>query len=369
MKCLVDSKELAQAAAHVQKAANRDRPQIRLTADRERLTLEAVGLEGYSRVTLDADTPEPGTVNVNAVMFAALTGVLPAGEATVSVDVDKDGETWVNLKVGHAHSRLRPIAADSETVMPDLPETMTIIPDGALGALIDTVAPFADPRNATIPLRCVHIVAEDGTLAMKATNRICYARRETHVDGLPDMDALVAAERLKTLARDADRIGITDSSLFIGRENGVDSLPLQSSQFPDRALEKLSRDDSRPFLDAPRAPLAAAVKMVSAAYFNATPVIPIALTLEDGMLRIVLTDEDSAGSQIVDDADVRDADMLPMKLDARYLTDALGAFDGRTVRFTGTTPIKPVRLTSVDEDGAEDASAFVYVNPIRTQEA
>lgn len=359
MKCLVDSKELAAGAAHVQKVADRDHPQVRLTAGEDLLVLEAMSAEGYSRVELDAEVLGPGAAAVNATMLGALTGVLPAGETRLSSD---DG-IWLSLKAGRAHQRLRLVAVE-DMDMPSRPERMTPVP--ALGALIESVAPFTDPRNVSIPLRCVHITAADGTLAMEATNRLCYARRETGADGMPDMDALVAADRLKALARGADSLGVTGSALFVGGGRGVDAIPLQEGSFPSGLADRLAAADAHPLWEAGREELTAAVRLVSAAHFTTAPVTPVTLKDADGMLGLVLDDTDSAGSQVVDDADIRDAAALPMKLNAPYVLDAAAALGGRTIRVTGVDGTRPVKLTALDDDGNEDATALVYVNPIRT---
>ncbi|WP_028278413.1 DNA polymerase III subunit beta [Arthrobacter sp. H5] len=329
------------------------------------LSLASFDYEISARLQIPADIAEEGTILVSGRLLADICRSLPSAP----VDVETDGSK-VTLTCKSSRFNLATMPEGEYPELPNLPEVSGVVDGNAFAEAVSQVI-IAASRDDTLPiLTGVRMEIEDDLITFLATDRYRLALRELSwkptTPGI-STSALVKAKTLnevaKTLGGAGDlQIALSDSSELIGFESGgrrTTSL-LVDGDYPK--IRSLFPDNTPIHATVETSVLVEAVRRVSLVAERNTPV---RLAFTAGQLTLDAgTGEDAQASEAIEAT--LDGDDITVAFNPHYLSEGLGAFSSRFVRFSFTTPPKPAVLSAQQDATGEDNEDYRYLlMPVR----
>ncbi|GAA3292408.1 DNA polymerase III subunit beta [Arthrobacter citreus] len=336
-----------------------------IRAESGSLSIASFDYEISARLQIAADIAEEGTILVSGKLLAEICRSLPSAPVEVETDGSKVTLTCRNSRFNLA---TMPVAEYPE--LPALPEVSGVVDGDAFAQAVSQVI-IAASRDDTLPiLTGVRMEIEDDLITFLATDRYRLALRELSwkpaTSGI-STSALVKAKTLnevaKTLGGGGDlNIAFSDDSELIGFESGgrrttsllVDGdYPKIRSLFPDNTPIHATVETSA---------LVEAVRRVSLVAERNTPV---RLAFTDGQVTLDAgTGEDAQASEALEASLI--GDDITVAFNPHYLSEGLGAFPSKYVRFSFTTPPKPAVISAQEELTGDDREDYRYLlMPVR----
>ncbi|MCC9197371.1 DNA polymerase III subunit beta [Arthrobacter sp. zg-Y820] len=336
-----------------------------IRAESGSLSIASFDYEISARLQIAADIAEEGTILVSGRLLAEICRSLPSAPVEVETDGSKVTLTCRNSRFNLA---TMPVAEYPE--LPALPEVSGVVDGEAFAQAVSQVI-IAASRDDTLPiLTGVRMEIEDDLITFLATDRYRLALRElSWKPATPGIStsALVKAKTLnevaKTLGGGGDlNIAFSDDSELIGFESGgrrttsllVDGdYPKIRSLFPDNTPIHATVETSA---------LVEAVRRVSLVAERNTPV---RLAFTDGQVTLDAgTGEDAQASEALEASLI--GDDITVAFNPHYLSEGLGAFPSKYVRFSFTTPPKPAVISAQEELTGDDQEDYRYLlMPVR----
>ncbi|GAB3552697.1 DNA polymerase III subunit beta [Arthrobacter tumbae] len=329
------------------------------------LSLASFDYEISARLEIAADVAEEGTILVSGRLLADICRSLPSAP----VEVETDGSK-VTLTCRNSRFNLATMPEAEYPELPALPDVSGVVDGDAFAEAVSQVI-IAASRDDTLPiLTGVRMEIEEDLITFLATDRYRLALRELSwkpTNPGISTSALVKAKTLsevaKTLGGSGDlNIALSDNSELIGFESGgrrttsllVDGdYPKIRSLFPDNTPIHATVETSL---------LVEAVRRVALVAERNTPV---RLAFSAG--QVVLdagTGEDAQASEAIEAT--LDGDDITVAFNPHYLSEGLGAFSSRFVRFSFTTPPKPAVISAQEEATGADREDYRYLlMPVR----
>ncbi|WP_299168575.1 DNA polymerase III subunit beta [uncultured Arthrobacter sp.] len=329
------------------------------------LSLASFDYEISARLEIPADVAEEGTILVSGRLLADICRSLPSAPVEVATDGSK-----VTLTCRNSRFNLATMPEAEYPELPALPDVSGVVDGDAFAEAVSQVI-IAASRDDTLPiLTGVRMEIEEDLITFLATDRYRLALRELSwkpTNPGISTSALVKAKTLsevaKTLGGSGDlKIALSDNSELIGFESGgrrttsllVDGdYPKIRSLFPDNTPIHATVETSQ---------LVEAVRRVALVAERNTPV---RLAFSAG--QVVLdagTGEDAQASEAIEAT--LDGDDITVAFNPHYLSEGLGAFSSRFVRFSFTTPPKPAVISAQEEATGEDREDYRYLlMPVR----
>ncbi|WP_309070441.1 DNA polymerase III subunit beta [Arthrobacter sp.] len=329
------------------------------------LSLASFDYEISARLEIPADIAEEGTILVSGRLLADICRSLPSAP----VEVETDGSK-VTLTCRNSRFNLATMPEAEYPELPALPDVSGVVDGDAFAEAVSQVI-IAASRDDTLPiLTGVRMEIEEDLITFLATDRYRLALRELSwkpTNPGISTSALVKAKTLsevaKTLGGAGDlKIALSDNSELIGFESGgrrttsllVDGdYPKIRSLFPENTPIHATVETSQ---------LVEAVRRVALVAERNTPV---RLAFSAG--QVVLdagTGEDAQASEAIEAT--LDGDDITVAFNPHYLSEGLGAFSSKFVRFSFTTPPKPAVISAQEEATGEDREDYRYLlMPVR----
>lgn len=329
------------------------------------LSLASFDYEISARLEIPADIAEEGTILVSGRLLADICRSLPSAP----VEVETEG-TKVTLTCRNSRFNLATMPEGEYPELPTPPEISGVVDGDAFAQAVSQVI-IAASRDDTLPiLTGVRMEIEDDLITLLATDRYRLALREvTWKPRTPGIStsALVKAKTLnevaKTLGSSGDlSIALSNDRELIGFESGgrrttsllVDGdYPKIRALFPESTPIHATVETSVLVEAVRRVSLVAERNTAVRMAFSAGQV-----TLDAG------TGEDAQASEAIEAT--LDGDDITVAFNPHYLSEGLGAFNSKFVRFSFTTPPKPVVISAQEDATGEDRTDYRYLlMPVR----
>ncbi|WP_026551032.1 DNA polymerase III subunit beta [Arthrobacter sp. Br18] len=336
-----------------------------IRAEAGTLSLASFDYEISARLEIPADISEEGTILVSGRLLADICRSLPSAPVEVATNGSK-----VTLSCRNSRFNLATMPEGEYPELPKLPDISGVVDGEAFSQAVSQVI-IAASRDDTLPiLTGVRMEIEDDLITLLATDRYRLALRE--VSWKPSSagistSALVKAKTLnevaKTLGGAGDlNIALSKDSELIGFESGgrrTTSL-LVDGEYPK--IRSLFPDNTPIHAMVETSTLVEAVRRVSLVAERNTPV---RLSFTQGQLALDAgTGEDAQASEAIE-ANL-DGEDITVAFNPHYLSEGLGAFSSKFVRFSFTTPPKPAVMSAQDESTGEDSEDYRYLlMPVR----
>ncbi|WP_026532673.1 DNA polymerase III subunit beta [Arthrobacter sp. H41] len=336
-----------------------------IRAESGTLSLASFDYEISARLEIPADITEEGTILVSGRLLADICRSLPSAPVEVATDGSK-----VTLTCRNSRFNLATMPEGEYPELPKLPDISGVVDGEAFSQAVSQVI-IAASRDDTLPiLTGVRMEIEDDLITLLATDRYRLALREVawkpSSPGI-STSALVKAKTLnevaKTLGGAGDlNIALSTDSELIGFESGgrrTTSL-LVDGEYPK--IRSLFPDNTPIHAMVETSTLVEAVRRVSLVAERNTPV---RLSFTQGQLALDAgTGEDAQASEVIE-ANL-DGDDITVAFNPHYLSEGLGAFSSKFVRFSFTTPPKPAVMSAQDDAIGEDREDYRYLlMPVR----
>lgn len=336
-----------------------------IRAESGTLSLASFDYEISARLEIPADITEEGTILVSGRLLADICRSLPSAPVEVATDGSK-----VTLTCRNSRFNLATMPEGEYPELPKLPDISGVVDGEAFSQAVSQVI-IAASRDDTLPiLTGVRMEIEGDLITLLATDRYRLALREVawkpSSPGI-STSALVKAKTLnevaKTLGGAGDlNIALSADSELIGFESGgrrTTSL-LVDGEYPK--IRSLFPDNTPIHAMVETSTLVEAVRRVSLVAERNTPV---RLSFTQGQLALDAgTGEDAQASEVIE-ANL-DGDDITVAFNPHYLSEGLGAFSSKFVRFSFTTPPKPAVMSAQDDATGEDREDYRYLlMPVR----
>lgn len=336
-----------------------------IKAESGSLSIASFDYEISARLQIPADISEEGTILVSGRLLAEICRSLPSAP----VDVETDG-TKVTLTCRNSRFNLATMPVSEYPELPALPDVSGVVDGDAFAQAVSQVI-IAASRDDTLPiLTGVRMEIEDDLITFLATDRYRLALRELQwkpaAPGI-STSALVKAKTLnevaKTLGGGGDlNIALSSDSELIGFESGgrrTTSL-LVDGDYPK--IRSLFPENTPIHATVETHALVEAVRRVSLVAERNTPV---RLAFTDGQVTLDAgTGEDAQASEALEASLV--GDDITVAFNPHYLSEGLGAFPSKYVRFSFTTPPKPAVISAQEELTGDDQEDYRYLlMPVR----
>jgi len=336
-----------------------------IKAESGSLSIASFDYEISARLQIPADISEEGTILVSGRLLAEICRSLPSAP----VDVETDGSK-VTLTCRNSRFNLATMPVSEYPELPALPDVSGVVDGDAFAQAVSQVI-IAASRDDTLPiLTGVRMEIEDDLITFLATDRYRLALRELQwkpaTPGI-STSALVKAKTLnevaKTLGGGGDlNIALSGDSELIGFESGgrrTTSL-LVDGDYPK--IRSLFPENTPIHATVETHALVEAVRRVSLVAERNTPV---RLAFTDGQVTLDAgTGEDAQASEALEASLI--GDEITVAFNPHYLSEGLGAFPSKYVRFSFTTPPKPAVISAQEELTGDDQEDYRYLlMPVR----
>ena len=336
-----------------------------IKAESGSLSIASFDYEISARLQIPADISEEGTILVSGRLLAEICRSLPSAP----VDVETDGSK-VTLTCRNSRFNLATMPVSEYPELPALPDVSGVVDGDAFAQAVSQVI-IAASRDDTLPiLTGVRMEIEDDLITFLATDRYRLALRELPwkpaTPGI-STSALVKAKTLnevaKTLGSGGDlNIALSGDRELIGFESGgrrTTSL-LVDGDYPK--IRSLFPENTPIHATVETHALVEAVRRVSLVAERNTPV---RLAFTDGQVTLDAgTGEDAQASEALEASLV--GDDITVAFNPHYLSEGLGAFPSKYVRFSFTTPPKPAVISAQEELTGDDQEDYRYLlMPVR----
>lgn len=337
-----------------------------IDATDEGLVLSTFDYETSARATLQADVSDEGRALVSGRLLADICKSLPGKPVEMAIDGAR-----VTLTCGSARFTLQTMPVEDYPTIPSMPSaTGTVQSDVFAHAVAQAVT--AAGRDDMLPvLTGVRIEIDGSTISLLATDRFRLSHRELGWSPhSPDesLAALVPARVLGDTAKSLTAgsevtIALSASGSgegIIGFEGNAPgglrrtTTRLLDGEFPK--VRSLFPADKLTIAKVDKAALIESVKRVSLVAERNTAV---QLAFSDGTLTLDAGSGDEAQASEAIEASIEGED-ITTGFNPQFLLDGLQAIDQPVVEMAFTQAAKPVVLSGVVEDGAQD-SGFRYL--------
>lgn len=336
-----------------------------LKAEAGTLSLASFDYEISARLEIPADISEEGTMLVSGRLLADICRSLPSAP----VDVISLGSK-VTLTCRNSRFNLATMPEGEYPELPKLPDVSGVVDGEAFAEAVSQVI-IAASRDDTLPiLTGVRMEIRDDLITLLATDRYRLALREVFWKPVVAGMATTALVKAKTLSEVAKTLGgagdlnisFSEESELIGFESGgrrTTSL-LVDGDYPK--IRSLFPDNTPIHSTVETAALVEAVRRVSLVAERNTPV---RLAFSQGQVSLDAgTGEDAQASEILEAT--LTGDDITVAFNPHYLSEGLGAFSSKYVRFSFTTPPKPAVLSAQQDAVGEDRTDYRYLlMPVR----
>ncbi|HEY9251575.1 MAG TPA: DNA polymerase III subunit beta [Nocardioides sp.] len=351
MKIQVQAAQLAEALSWILPAIKRNPTMpvltgAMVTADEDSLTVAAFDYDLAMKATIPALVSERGQCLVGGRVLRDLSARMNGDVALVAAG------SSLTLTCGRSNYDLGLMpTTDYPTIRTEAPEVGQVDAATLLAALHRIEPSIGAPDIPLTVLRGVHLVAEDGTLRMDASDRYRIARATTPYDGKPfDLtpDGKILIDIVKGLAGRLT-LGIDDTRLVIADDARAAAINVMGDDFPkfDTVIDSVG-DEFRASFE--RDDLLAALGRLDQIAEKKTDPIVLAFHL-DGHCEVRSHDNDSrrSGVELIDCESTHDSSVA---FNPHYLADALKVHTAETVALRNSDPktqFKPTQI--VGDDG------------------
>lgn len=371
MKLSVDRDVLAEAVTWVARSLPQ-RPAVPVLAGMllqadpaGSLRLASFDYEVSAKVDVAADVNTDGEVLVSGKLLADICKALPSAPIEMTSEGSK-----VEVTCGSSRFTLMSMPVDEYPTLPELPDANGSVGSDVFSEAVSQVT-LATSRDDTLPiLTGVRVEIEGEKMTLLATDRYRLAVKElTWRPSKPDLEA-VALVRGRTLSDVAktfggdvtvalsegggrELIGFTSSGRQMTSLLVEGEYPKVRSLFPDSASIHAVVETSR---------LLEAVRRVALVAERNTP---IRFSFTEGTVTLEAGAGDDAQASEAVEAELH-GDDIAVGFNPSFVTDGLGALTTPFVRFSFTTPMKPVVMSGQAEATGEDDLSYRYlIMPIR----
>lgn len=329
---------------------------VMIEADDDGLHLSGFDREVSTRVHINAEVDEPGSILVAGKLVSDIVGSLPNKPITMRYE-----DTTVTLSSGSSRFELRPMTIEDYPVLPQLPETTGTIDPHLFSQAISQVA-IAAGKDDTLPmLTGIHVEIDGENVVMAATDRFRLAVRRftwNPTDQSSEATLLVPARTLADAARSLDPHNNDDLSIAVGSGESIGKDGLLGIDMAERHMTTRLLDADfpkfRPLLPQQHSALASveivplqdAIRRVSlVADRNAQ----IQMAFEEGSVTL------SAGGSEVGKATEQlpcafTGEPLTIAFNPGFLKEGLSSINSQRVVFGFTMPSRPAILIPEPQD-------------------
>lgn len=313
-----------------------------LTADDGGVTVAANDRERAARLDRAAVVHEEGRALVPAKPFADTLRALELPQVRLVVE-----GSHLAIRAPGARYALPLLDVDVHPGVAAPPAAVGSVDGGQFSSALSTVASAASRDDALPMFTGVRIRSEDDRLVLVATDRYQMAVAALAWQPVGSVDALVPAALLAEIAKQADgQVTLhADRDRFgLAWGRSVVTTSVLDGSFLHESKVSVSDVDTRVQVDTDA--LAGAVRRVGL-YTDARGVL--LLEIGDGEIRLRGADSRAGEAEESVKATV-DGGRTPHAFQARFLSDALRAFAGRTVRMEIQPGMRATVFSSVEED-------------------
>jgi len=354
---------------------------VMIEADDDGLHLSGFDREVSTRVHINAEVDEPGSILVAGKLVSDIVGSLPNKPITMRYE-----DSTVTLSTGSSRFELRPMTIEDYPVLPKLPENTSTIDPHLFSQAISQVA-VAAGRDDTLPmLTGVHVEIDGSNVVLAATDRFRLAVRQfswNPSDSSSKATLLVPARTLADAARSLDPHNNQDIAISVGSGENIGKEGLLGIEMNERHMTTRLLDAEfpkfRPLLPQNHTALASveidplqdAIRRVSlVADRNAQ----IQMEFSEGSVTL-----SAGGSEVGKAAEQLQCaftgEPLTIAFNPGYLKDGLAAIGSQRVVFGFTMPSRPAilipepaELPEADAEGnfPTPSTEFIYLlMPVR----
>jgi DNA polymerase-3 subunit beta len=337
---------------------------VLLSADTD-LVVCGTDLRSRAWLAAPADVSEAGGVCLPPKAIDDLLAILGRNDV---VDIASDAKHRATLTSGRTTVRLGGADPEEFPVAPSYADPLAdaSIDGASLASLVLSVAHAArDPEEAARPILAgVLLASRGGRLEAAAADGFRLAIRSIEVAGLPDFSIVAQGDRLAEAAARAARAGavrlVVDgrlNGLLIESAVGCWSVALVDGQFPDYRRVVPTTEDVKTIVEADRAELLRALKLVTGVTREGSAVdgtklgkVTIAdLAVADGGLTIKASDQyaDREASASIDVEIAGPSQALTVN--GGYIRDAVEALEGKRVVLDIVGPKSPTVIREAGE--------------------
>lgn len=321
--------------------------------------------EVSAKVEVAADVSDAGQVLVSGKLLADICKALPAAPVEMTTNGSK-----VDVTCGSSRFTLMSMPVDEYPALPELPDSSGSVSADVFAEAVSQVT-LATSRDDTLPiLTGVRVEIEGEKMTLLATDRYRLAVRELNWrPARPDLSA-VALVRGRTLSDVAKTLG-GDVTVALSSEGGRELIGFSSSGRQTTSLlvegeypkvRSLFPDSAPIHAVIATAPLLEAVRRVALVAERNTP---IRFSFTEGTVTLEAGAGDDAQASEAIEA-VVSGDDIAVGFNPSFVIDGLGALSDPYVRFSFTTPMKPVVMTGQAEAEGDDDLGYRYlIMPIR----
>lgn len=338
---------------------------VRLTAEKDRLSIAATDLEVSLIGEAEAEVKTPGSITVSARVLYDIVRELP--ELTVGLNVSKGQR--LDVQCGHARFKINGISADEFPAIMGTSLSAPIAVDAArIGLMLERTAFAVSTDETRYNINGVFVETVESTggakvLRMVATDGHRLAMIDRPADGLVLKSGVILPKKgiqeLRKLLEDNDgAANIQANEGFLTTQSGGVTLGIRlvEGQFPD--YRQVIPQQCASTMGVKRSELFAAVKRVSLVTTDKSRAIKFRLF--DNTLT-VSSSSPEFGEASESLAVEQKGDNITIGFSSRYVTDLLTAMersDGVTVKFSGD--LGPAIFV-----GSEDEDYTCVVMPMR----
>lgn len=336
---------------------------ILITAAAGTIAVTGTCYDTTGRAHAVADVEADGTALVPGKFLAAMVGNLPKREP-VTVDASPDAGVAV-ITCGPARWTMPMLPAAEYPVMPEMPPAAATMNATDFAEAVAAVACAASTDDTLPMLTCVAIeVAGDGlTLVATDRYRLHVARVAATLEGdPPEGPLLIPARVLAAYAKAADGkvtlgVGGTEDTPWVGLADGGRMLVIRplAGDYPkwrnqvarvagEQGQFTATLDADLTGKAADRCSLAAEKNTGMKLEFDGTGTASVAAAISDG----------PTGTETVPGVGY-DGQAFTLRVNPKWLTDALAACGSPRAAITLTSPVKPFIVTPVPPGDGEDS--------------
>ena len=336
---------------------------ILLSTDTNRLRLAATNLEIGITYWVGCKVDQEGSVTAPARLLSEFVANLPTGNLEVSAS-----ETNITITTPHYNSQINGISAEEFPLIPEVKSDPVItLPTATLREAIAEVVVAASPDENRPVLAGVYMYTDEESLVLVATDSYRLAERKVP---LPKghkgkLAVIVPARTMQELVRVlADSEGdvnmyVADNQVMFQLDNVELVSRLIEGQFPN--YQQIIPEEEKTTAVLPTAELGRITKMANLFARENAGSIRVEVQAE-GEIRIL-----SSASQVGENTSSADCEVAgddgEISLNARYLSEALGAIKTKQVVFAMSGKLNPCVLRP---EGEGSDSYIHIIMPLRT---
>nr|NLD40293.1 DNA polymerase III subunit beta [Actinomycetales bacterium] len=368
MKFRVDRDVLAEAVAWTARSLP-TRPAVPVLAgvlleagEDGTLTLSSFDYDVSARCEVPATVSAAGTAVVQGRMLADIAKALPPKP----VDVELEG-TRITVICGASRFTLHTMPVEDYPQLPDLPELAGSVDSHVFQDAVMQVTTAAS-RDETLPLLTgVRIEIEGDRMTLMATDRYRLSMKEVSWTPQRPGASEVALVRARTLIDVAKSMTAGEKvEIALEAEGGVQIIGFDAggrattSQLIEGAyppVKRLFPDETPTYAVAKTAELVEAARRVSLVAERNTP---IRLAFTDGMVTLEAGQGDDAQASEAIECTLT-GEEITTAFNPNLFLDGLNAMGTEWVRLGFTHPAKPVLMSGLKSENAEDQEEFLYL--------